>query len=157
MWSERKRREHTNHVPLFLGLGGTIGPRGNPFGLVGLAVGLCLCDFTGGSLAAPSSCPSLCPSFIPLLVFLFRGLGDFDDESTTIELLFIQSGDGLFSSLEGREGYKAIAGRTSATLYNLSGETVGEIRKVEFQLERATYISVAAVSKKARRPWSVVE
>jgi hypothetical protein len=88
---------------------------------------------------------------------LFRGLGNFNNDGATVELLLIQSGNGPFGRLEGGERYETIAGGTSATLDNLSGESGEAGAERGIKRGRSTYISVAAVSKKARRPWSVVE
>lgn len=115
----KKQEKNTNQIPLFLGLRNAIGPRRSAFGLLALAICLCLCDLTGGSFTAPSPCPSFCPPLTPFLVLLFGGFGDFDDESAAMELLLIQSGDGLFRSLEGGKGYESIASRTSTTLDHL--------------------------------------
>ena len=54
---------------------------------------------------------------------MFSWLGDFNDESSTVKLLLIQSSDSLFSSLEGGKGYKTIASRTSTTLYHLGRDS----------------------------------
>ena len=150
-------RVKTYQIPLLLGLCRCSGVLGSAFGLV-LAVGLCLGNLTWRCLAAPPPSPPLSPPLGPLLVFLFGGFGDFDDDSAAVKLLLVEGGDSLFGGVEGSKGDEAIASRTGSALDDLSGEAVAKGQGEETgRGERRTDISVAADSKKALRPSLVVE
>jgi len=62
--------------------------------------------------------------FFLFLLFLFRGLCDFNDEGTTVEFLLVEELYSLLSGLGGIEGDKTITSRTSTTENDLSRDDV---------------------------------
>jgi len=100
---------------LLLGLSGTVGRCiGVSLFLLPLrcgAIGLCLADLAGSSLASATALALLGGTLLAAILFLFGfGLGGLDDEDTALELLAVQqlrSAVGGLLSVESDESYPA--------------------------------------------------
>jgi hypothetical protein len=120
----KEKKTHGGLFLLLLGLGRLVRLGGGGVGGLGsVAVCLSLRDLPGNSLAATPAGSPLCFLLLLLLVLLFGGLCDLDDDLTTVEFLLVQGFDGLLGGLCGGQRDKAISCGARATQDDLGRDT----------------------------------
>lgn len=105
-----KSKEVTHKLALLSGFGSTGGRSrdSSAFGFVRVAVGFGFGNLAVGGFGTTPANPPLSSLFRLFLVFLFSGLGNFDNNGTTVELLLVEGSHSLFGGLKRRKGDKTV-------------------------------------------------